>query len=116
MIKLKRAIDTDNWNVLDGDDHQMDMKIIQSPFYNCQTFSIAYIIDIITSPNLKDYLHYIYTVTGKPQLIIDIKRDYELYIEKVFKPERRVFKQQYVNSNSTNMTIYLLRVDTLKDD
>lgn len=85
------------------------------PFNNCQIGAIASFVNVITLPKEKaeDVLKEIWRYCAKRMVVVDIQRGYEDSLEKLFTSKEIVFKQQYLSSNGSTMTMYLLRMNDM---
>ncbi len=88
--------------------------ILDNTFSNCQVFTIGNFAAIISHTRAIEMLEEAFKSTGRDLFLIDIKHDYEPYVEKYFEKEGILFKQKYKSTNGSNMTTYMINKKHLK--
>lgn len=86
---------------------------------NCQIASLSSFYSILNSSDCNKFLKWIYNTLlevghMKPQLIIDVQRQYSDKVDKMF-GNYIVFKNDYTSTNNSNMTMYLIKSEGLKN-
>lgn len=80
---------------------------------NCQIASLSSFYVILNSSNRNKFLKWFYESINslglmKPQLIIDVNAQYSNTVDKMFEGYI-VFKNNYVSTNKSSMTMYLVK-------
>lgn len=89
----------------------------ESPFGNCQTFSISYASNLrhLNSEEVIHFFKIAYKLFKKKQFIIDVKDEYN---KDVLKSIEIVTKEKhsipYVSTNGSNMNLNLIQLNTSK--
>jgi hypothetical protein len=97
-----------------------EIEINRNPLWNCQTYSIGGIQDLISGINnverITDELKQIQKQIGKNQILIDINdnKRFSETIETIFPKECIIFKKRYVNGTKSHMIMYLIKTDILR--
>ena len=86
---------------------------------NCQIGSLSSFYTILNSSNRNKFLKWVYESTVsmgimKPQLIIDVNAQYSNTVDKMFEGYI-VFKNDYISTNESRMTMYLVKSEALKN-
>ena len=100
--------------------HNPSIVITQSPFYNCQIYTIGGFANLIedyyisNEIGVKKTLELIQETVGKSRLVIDITNynRYTSVVEDIFKDDI-VFKQEYRNNTGSDMVMYMLRTEPI---
>lgn len=84
---------------------------------NCQVGSLTSFYSILTSSDCNKFLKWMYTTIKeighmKAQLIIDVQTQYSDKVDKMFLGYV-VFKQNYISTNNSKMTMYLVKSEGL---
>lgn len=118
MLEISHNTIRNNQNDGADDVHDIHMNgkydthifVHQSPFRNCQTFSIGEAGSLLSFPDedIVTTVNYIRKITQKDQMIIDVyDNSYNKKIEALF---NIVGKLPYINLTGNSMVIYLLRL------
>lgn len=91
----------------------IDIYVYQSPFLNCQMFSIGglnqllYVDDEVISSFIKGCIKF----TIKTQLCIDLMRDHSKIILSKLEPYiDEINSMEYINTNGTKMVIHVIKL------
>lgn len=95
-------------------DYKTGVIAYESPFHNCQIYTIGsfdtILTGVYTKHRVKEVLEAIQYSMDKSRLVIDITNadDYTSVVEEIFK-DNIVFKQEYENNTSSEMVMYMLK-------
>lgn len=95
-------------------DYKTGIIAYESPFHNCQIYTIGSFDAILTGQytkhRVKEVLETIQYSMDKSRLVIDITNNssYTSVVEDIFK-DAIVFKQEYQNNTSSEMVMYMLK-------
>jgi hypothetical protein len=88
---------------------------LESPFGNCQTFSIKFFDKLLENCKDENILQHVLEFSTREdisckQLAIDVHAVYKTRIEKIFADNKFLVKQEYENSNGTAMLLCLIKL------
>src|SRR5882757_11158315 len=117
-FKLERTNKDGTWPIswqflTDGKENEI--QVYESPFHNCQIYTIGSFEQLVFGFTTRDYLkkalEQIQYTVGKSRLVIDVQNDTQLHeaIEKIFTSDYIVFRQDYINNTGSEMTMYMLK-------
>lgn len=98
------------------------IKIVHSPFGNCQTFSITnyescikYIMYDHSKEDFKDFLKLLIKHTLRKQMTLDLRKsEYKAFINRLRRYSRQINTKSYINNNGTEMVLCVIKLDTNK--
>jgi hypothetical protein len=105
-----------------GEERNTDIKIVSSPFANCQSFSIikvCHFVDLInlnyTNKDIIDLFCDIYNKIGKLQFVIDVREEKSNRILEVFAHiTHKIYSLPYINYNGSHMILHIIQLDRMK--
>lgn len=89
------------------------IRVIRSPFANCQTFCIAcaYYLCSLSNEQFEEAICKIYYHAGeRRQLVVDLrKQDSEIFIEKIKPLTRNIISTSYESTNGSDMIMHIIQ-------
>ena len=98
-------------------DEEKFIRIIQSPFNNCQTFSIskAYKLCELNSDEIAYLFKEIYKKFLRKQFVIDLKNDCNNEVLEAIKHiTLNKYSIPYLSTNQSNMNLHIIQLDITK--
>lgn len=92
------------------------LHLVTSPFSNCQTYTIGNIKSLLKLEDREDkliMLRLIQKSTQKHQVLVDVRLENSPKFLELFPEEDLVFKQEYINSNGSQMCMILMKTKSL---
>ena len=100
-----------------GSTHESLLYLYESPFGNCQTFTIgsAYKLSYFNQKDIIELFKTVYEFFGRHQLIIDVKTEYnEEVIARINHVIKKRYTKKYKSTNKSIMHLNLIQLDTKK--
>lgn len=93
------------------------IRISESPFGNCQTFTIAiaYKLRCLSNREITNLFKEIFSKLNKKQLVIDLKDEYnELTLKALKHITKNVITIPYISTNDSHMNLNIIQLDIKK--
>ena len=88
------------------------ITVAESPFHNCQTYTIGSTNDILMMGKEKalKIFQYINDVIEKNQMLVDVNKEYLPNLKEIFNIDDFIFIQEYENFTGSQMVMCLINV------
>ena len=100
-----------------GSQFDSSIFVYESPFANCQTFTIgmAYKLSYLKKEEVVELFEIIYEKIGRKQFVIDLKDEYnELVLESMELIMKEKYSIKYKSTNGSHMNLNIVQLDTDK--
>jgi hypothetical protein len=111
-VYLCRIVDLDS--IIDSvSEFSFTFTISESPFSNCQSFTIGNFISLFNRVNkddLKEIIYKLQEITGRPQFVIDIRSGLLNKVIESLKDYTTIQAMNYTSTNGSEMTLCLIQL------
>ena len=100
-----------------GSQFDSSIFVYESPFANCQTFTIsmAYKLSYLEKEEVVELFEIIYGKTSRRQFIIDLKDEFnESVLESIESVIKEKYSIKYKSTNDSHMNLNIVQLDTDK--
>ena len=100
-----------------GSEFDSSIFVYESPFANCQTFTIsrAYKLSYLEKEEVVELFEIIYGKISRRQFIIDLKDEYNESVLKSIEPIiKEKYSIKYKSTNGSHMNLNIIQLDTDK--